>query len=115
MLTKLKIMDNSGATSGRIIKILNKKKNLKVGSLVLVSILKNIPHSKIRKGDIQKAIIITGDSWDIKMEKSLILIKVPAKGNEYVPIGTRIKAPINSNLNNIVGMQKIINLSKRSV
>ena len=49
------------------------------------------------------------------MEKSLILIKVPAKGNEYVPIGTRIKAPINSNLKNIVGMQKIINLSKRSV
>lgn len=116
MLTKLKIVDNSGATSGRIIKLLNKKKQLSVGSLVIVSITKNIPHSKIRRGDMQKAIVISGNyKKKIRMQKLLVLVKIPNKGNEYSPIATRIKAPINAFLKRNIGMQKIANLSKRSI
>ena len=58
MLTKVKIIDNSGGIEARIIKILNKKSKLNVGSLVLVSILSNIPNSKVRKGQIYKALIV---------------------------------------------------------
>lgn len=119
MLTKLKIIDNSGATLGRIIKILNKKTYLDVGSLVLVSIQRNIPHSKIRKGDTIKAIIVNGSYENlitlVVADKSLILVKLAPKGKEYLPLGTRIKSPISSGLRNINGMQKIISLSKRTI
>jgi large subunit ribosomal protein L14 len=114
MLTKLKIIDNSGATQGRIIKILNKKKDLKVGCLVLVSILRNIPNSKVRKGDIYKAVIVTGSTVNSYTLKSIILVKVVPKGTDYIPLGTRIKGPVSSILKKSVGMLKVLHLSKRT-
>ena len=119
MLTKLKIIDNSGAVIGRIIKILNKKSSLAVGTLVLISVQKNIPHSKIRKGDTVKAVVVNGSYKNllstIDAKKSLILVKLGPKGKEYLPIGTRIKGPVSSALRNIDGMHRIISLSKRTV
>jgi large subunit ribosomal protein L14 len=59
-LSQLNVADNSGATKAKVIKILrpkNKKYGV-LGDLVMVAIQKNIPHSKIRKGDIAKAILI---------------------------------------------------------
>ena len=41
LLSKVDIIDNSGGTRGRIIKILNKKKYGKVGGLVLLSVTKS--------------------------------------------------------------------------
>jgi large subunit ribosomal protein L14 len=60
LLTKLNVADNSGATQAKVIKILRpkNKKYALIGDLVLVAIQKNIPHSKIRKGHIAKAILI---------------------------------------------------------
>jgi large subunit ribosomal protein L14 len=60
ILTQLNVADNSGATKAKIIKILRpkNKKYALLGDLVLVAIQKNIPHSKIRKGHIAKAIVI---------------------------------------------------------
>jgi large subunit ribosomal protein L14 len=54
--SKLNIVDNSGALKARVIK--TKKKFARLGEKVVVSIQKNIPYSKIRKGDIAKAILI---------------------------------------------------------
>lgn len=119
MLTKLEIIDNSGALYGRIIKLLNKKSKLKTGSLVLVSIVKTIPNSKIRKGDICKAIVVTGEykglTNTIRTKKSLILVKTAPKGNEYIPIANRIKLPSASLLRNMIGMNKILSLSKKNL
>jgi large subunit ribosomal protein L14 len=119
MLSKLKIIDNSGVTIGRIIKILNKKSSLSVGTLVLISVQKNIPHSKIRKGDTVKAIVVNGAYQNlvtvVNTAKSLILIKLAPKGKEYIPLGTRIKGPVSSGLRNINGMHRITSLSKRTV
>jgi|TARA_B110000971_G_C20033950_1_gene513125 large subunit ribosomal protein L14 len=59
-LSQLNVADNSGATKAKVIKILrpkNKKYGV-LGDLVMVAIQKNIPHSKIRKGHIAKAILI---------------------------------------------------------
>jgi len=115
MLSKFKIIDNSGATSGRIIKILKKKKDLKVGHLVLISILKNIPHSKVRKGDIHKAVIVTGNTKSLRSKKSIILVKKPIKGVDFIPVGSRLKTPILSTLKTYTGMLKILHLSKKTL
>lgn len=115
MLAKYKIKDNSGATYGRVIKILNKKSSVKVGGLVLISVLKNIPRSKIRKGDMQKGVIVTGEDCRLLIKKTLVLVKVPSKGNEFVPLGTRIKVPVNSSLKGYLGMHKLVQLSKRTI
>ena len=56
--TKLKITDNSGGVSCRVIKVYKTKKVGVLGDLVLVSITRNIAHSKLRKGNLSKAIVI---------------------------------------------------------
>jgi large subunit ribosomal protein L14 len=115
----LKIIDNSGATLARVIKILSKKKSLKVGGLVVTSIQKNIPNSKIRKGQLFKAVVVTGDSKNLalscKTPKSIVLVKKAPKGNDLLPIANRIKKPVSSHLRNIRGMNKILSLSKRNI
>jgi large subunit ribosomal protein L14 len=60
LLTNVTIADNSGATKGQLIKVLKPKKNkvAKLGSVFLISIKRNISHSKIRKGSMSKACLI---------------------------------------------------------
>jgi large subunit ribosomal protein L14 len=57
-LTKLNVIDNSGATGAKVIRVLNKKKVGRIGSLVVVTITKNVRNSKIRKGTVHKGIIV---------------------------------------------------------
>jgi large subunit ribosomal protein L14 len=117
MLTKVKIIDNSGGIEARIIKILNKKSKLNIGSLVLVSILSNIPNSKVRKGQIYKALIVNDNSvnfsYNFLSEKKIILVKT--KNNEILPVGSRIKGFISSKLKNIEGTQRILAITKRTI
>ena len=47
--------------------------------------------------------------WD---ENAAVLVKLSPKGDEYLPIGTRIKSPIATTLKFKKGFQKIISLSK---
>lgn len=122
LLTQLNVADNSGATKAKVIKILRpkNKKYAVLGDLVLVAIQKNNPHSKIRKGHIAKAILIRSNKrvslishtqrWD---ESHVILVNT--KGDDYLPIGSRIKGPISSKLKSIRGMQKILSISKRTL
>lgn len=117
MLTKVKIIDNSGAVTGRIIKILNKKSSLNVGTVVLISVLSNIPHSKIKKGQIHKALIVTDNTNQFfnsfNCERHVILIKT--KNNELLPIGSRIKGFISSKIKNIEGAERILAITKRTL
>lgn len=117
MLTKVKIIDNSGATSGRIIKILNKKTKLDVGVMVLISVLSNIANSKIRKGQIFKALIVKDKTnliyGSFNTERHVILIKT--KNNEILPIGSRIKGFISSKLKNTEGTQRVLAITKRTI
>ena len=118
--SKVNILDNSGATKGRIIKILNKKKVGKVGGLVLVAISRNIRGSKIRKGSVQKGVIVRTNT-NIKgfhcrvrwFENSVVLVK--EKGNDYLPIGSRIKGVLSSELKNKIGCQKILSLAGKTI
>jgi len=122
LLTKLNVADNSGATQAKVIKILRpkNKKYALIGDLVLVAIQKNIPHSKIRKGHIAKAILIRSNKKTSMLSHKQVwdqsyLILVNTKGDDYLPIGSRIKGPLSSKLKSIPGMQKILSISKRTL
>ena len=72
LLTTVQIIDNSGGIIGRCIKILkpHNRKYAKLGELILVSILKTIPGSKIRKGEVYKATIIRTKRGEVKFDSN---------------------------------------------
>ena len=111
METKLRIIDNTGATEAKLIRILNKKNDLKVGNLIVIRITKNLPNSKLRKGEVHRGVIVT--TKEIEGPRSIVLVKV--KGNEYLPIGSRIRGLVSSGLKNIEGCGRILSLVKRTV
>jgi large subunit ribosomal protein L14 len=117
MLTKVKIIDNSGGIEARIIKILNKKSKLNIGVVVLVSVLSNIAHSKVRKGQMYKGILVSDKSKAFSYlffgKKAIVLIKV--KNDEITPVGTRIKGFISSKLKNILGTNRVFGISSRTI
>jgi large subunit ribosomal protein L14 len=108
--TKLKVADNSGAKTVQCIKVLGgyKKKYAKIGDIIIVSIksLRNKSKftSKVRKGEIYKALIVRTKTNQSKRDGSYIfyrpkkldihsnaVVLISKKGN---PIATRITEPV---------------------
>jgi large subunit ribosomal protein L14 len=60
MQTALEVADNSGAKKLMCIKVLggSKRKYASVGDVIVVSIKEAIPNSKVKKGDVYKAVIV---------------------------------------------------------
>ena len=56
--TKLNISDNSGAKIAKCIKIINKKKYISIGNILLVSLKKFFNRKKIKKRIIYIGLII---------------------------------------------------------
>ena len=58
--TRLTVADNSGAKEVYCIKVLggSKRRYASVGDLIVVSVKEAIPNSKVKKGDIAKAVIV---------------------------------------------------------
>ena len=108
--TLLKVSDNSGAKIAKCIKIFGgfERKTAKVGDTILVSIKElreNLPsNSKIKKGQIYKAIIIRTKKVICKKNNIFIffndnsIILIDKKNN---PIATRIIGPIPKFLQNV--------------
>lgn len=111
LLSKVKIIDNSGGILGRCIKVLKpgKKPHAKIGDIILISIIKTTTGTSLLKGDIHKALVVrtsynnTTVKWS---DNSVVLIK----GNKD-PIGTRIKGPISSKITSL----KINSLAKINI
>ena len=97
--TKLSVADNSGAKLLLCIKVLGgaKRRYASVGDLVVVSVKEAIPNSKVKKGEVMRAVIVRtakeirrADGSYIKFDdNSAVLIN---QQNE--PIGTRIFGPV---------------------
>src|SRR6187431_2302138 len=95
----LDVADNSGAKKVMCIRVLGgtKRKYASVGDVIVVSIREAIPNSKVKKGDVAKAVIVRTkkelgrpDGSYIRFDgNSAVLIN---KDNE--PIGTRIFGPV---------------------
>jgi large subunit ribosomal protein L14 len=101
--TILKVSDNSGAKTVRCFKVLGgfKKKYATLGDTIIVSVqkLRNKlkKTSKVKKGEIYKALIIRTKTKHRKEDGSEILFKensVVLLNKQGNPIGTRIIGPI---------------------
>ena len=115
MQTKLNVADNSGARLVRCIKVLGGSKHMITGisDVIVVSVINVTPGSKVKKGQVMKAVIvrtkkplIREDGSSIKFDSnSAVLLD---KSNE--PIGTRIFGPVTRELRTR-GHTKIISLA----
>ncbi len=99
MQTRLKVADNSGAKEVMCIKVLggSKRRTASIGDTIVVSIKEALPNSKVKKGDVAKAVIVRtihklrrADGSYIRFDdNSAVLIN-----NNKEPIGTRIFGPV---------------------
>jgi large subunit ribosomal protein L14 len=99
MRTILDVADNSGARKIGCIKVLgsSKRKYASLGDVIVVSVKDAIPNSKIKKGDVVRAVVVRTkkgikrpDGSYIKFDdNSAVLLN---QQNE--PIGTRIFGPV---------------------
>lgn len=99
MQTILGSADNSGAKKLMCIKVLggSKRKYAEIGDIIVVSIKEAIPNSKVKKGDVSKAVIVRTvkeikrpDGSYIRFDNNSAVLINPQ--NE--PIGTRIFGPV---------------------
>ena len=99
MSSVLDVADNSGAKKVYCIKVLggSKRRYVTIGDIIVVSVREAIPGSKVKKGDVARAVVVRTakeiarpDGSYIRFDgNSAVLI---SKENE--PIGTRIFGPV---------------------
>jgi large subunit ribosomal protein L14 len=95
----LNVADNSGAKEVQCLKVLggSKRRSASVGDVIVVSVKDAIPNSKVKKGEVAKAVIVRTvqrirrvDGSYIRFDdNSAVLIN-----NQNEPIGTRIFGPV---------------------
>lgn len=104
--TILKVYDNSGAKKAKCIKVLggSKKKIAKLGDIIVVSIKelrnKSKKISKIKKGEVHRALVIHTRSKNINKDGSLFFANTNSIcliNKQLKPIGSRIIGPISKN------------------
>lgn len=115
MQTRLQVADNTGAREVMCIKVLggSKRRYAGVGDVIVVSIKSTIPHSKIKKGDVHRAVIVRTKQPVRRSDGSFMKADTNAavlisKQNE--PVGTRIFGTIFRELR-ASGFMKIISLA----
>ena len=97
--TVLDVADNSGARLVLCIKVLggSRRRYASLGDVIVVSVREANPNSKVKKGDVMKAVIVRtakevgrSDGSYIRFDtNSAVLID-----NQREPIGTRIFGPV---------------------
>lgn len=99
MQTRLRVADNSGAKEVMCIKVLGgtKRRWASIGDVIVVSIKDALPNSKVKKGDVAKAVIVRTvqklrrpDGSYIRFDDNSAVLINAAKE----PIGTRIFGPV---------------------
>jgi large subunit ribosomal protein L14 len=105
--TLLKVSDNSGAKIARCIKVLGgfKKKTASIGDLIVVSIQKlrnkSKKTSKVKKGEIYKALIIRTKKLIKNKENTITFFNdnaITLINKQNNPIATRIIGPVSKKL-----------------
>ena len=111
----LNVADNSGARKVLCIRVLGgtKKRYAGIGDVIVVTVKEAIPHAKVNKGDVMKAVIVRtakamkrmDDTWVKFDENAAVILSQTGE-----PIGTRIFGPVARELRN-QGFMKIISLA----
>ncbi len=101
--SKLEVADNSGARRVQCIKVLggSKRKTASVGDIIVVTVKEAIPRGRVKKGEIQRAVIVRTakdihrpDGSAIRFDRNAAVL-IDAQGE---PIGTRIFGPVTREL-----------------
>ena len=113
--SRLDVADNSGARSVMCIKVLggSRRRYASIGDIIVVSVKEAVPNSKVKKGDVMKAVIVRTkkevnrkDGTYIRFDNnSAVLIN-----NQNEPVGTRIFGPVARELR-AKSFMKIISLA----
>ncbi len=113
--TVLNVADNSGAKKVLCMRVLggSRKRFASIGDIIIVAVKEAIPHAKVKKGDVMKAVIVrtakelrrTDDTW-VKFDDNAAVI-LSGSGE---PMGTRIFGPVARELRS-QGFMKIISLA----
>jgi large subunit ribosomal protein L14 len=113
--TRLTVADNSGAKILYCIKVLggSRRRYASVGDIIVVSVKEAIPNTKVKKGDVLKAVVVRTKKEISRLDGSYIRFD----DNSAVlitqtrePIGTRIFGPVARELRSKRFM-KIISLA----
>jgi large subunit ribosomal protein L14 len=99
MTSVLDVADNPGAKKVFCIKVLggSKRKYASIGDVIVVSIREALPNSKVKKGDVAKAVIVRtrrevgrADGSYIKFDNTAAVLI----NKDMEPVGTRIFGPV---------------------
>ena len=97
--TKLEVADNSGAKVVMCIKVLggSRRRYATLGDVIVVSVKECLPNTKVKKGDVMRAVVVRtarehrrSDGSYIKFDDNSAVLINPQKE----PIGTRIFGPV---------------------
>jgi large subunit ribosomal protein L14 len=110
----LDVADNSGARRVMCIKVLggSKRRYAYIGDVIKVSIKEAIPRSKVKKGEVMKAVVVRTRKGVRRNDGSLIRFDTNAVvmlNTQNQPIGTRIFGPVTRELR--AKFMKIISLA----
>lgn len=113
--TILNVADNSGAKKVLCIRVLGgtKKRYATIGDIIVVTVKEAIPHAKVKKGDVMRAVVVRttkemkrmDDTWVKFDENAAVMLSTSGE-----PVGTRIFGPVARELRN-QGFMKIISLA----
>ena len=103
LLSKIKIIDNSGVLRGRIIKIIkpNKKDGASIGDVVLISVLKYLSKSKYSAGSLAKVLIIRTKFSKFSENAGIVI------NEKNLPVGSRVRGPMPTILNKNIKLKTI--------
>lgn len=111
----LDVADNSGAKKLFCVKVIggNQRRYASVGDVIVVSVKEAIPHSKIKKGEVLRAVIVRTKKEVNRPDGSFIRFDTNSavllnKQNE--PVGTRIFGPVARELRS-KNFMKIVSLA----
>lgn len=99
MQTRMKVADNSGAKEVQCIKVIggSKRRTASVGDIVVVAVKSALPTSKVKKGEVAKAVIVRTKKQIRRPDGSYIRFDdnaaVLVNANKE-PVGTRIFGPV---------------------
>ncbi len=111
----LDVADNSGAKKVACIKVLggSRRRYASVGDIIVVSVKEAMPHSKVKKGQVMKAVIVRtkkevgrADGSYIKFDNNSAVLLT----TQLEPVGTRIFGPVARELR-LKNFMKIVSLA----
>jgi large subunit ribosomal protein L14 len=97
--TQMTVADNSGAKKVSCIRVLGgtRRRYARVGDIIIVAVKEALPHSKVKKGDVMRAVVVRtvketrrADGSHIRFDDNSAVLITP-QGD---PIGTRIFGPV---------------------